>query len=341
MVSQRSRHPATDTSDAPPIPTIVGADSKLMKWLSSEGVMTGSLNKGKESVWSALERLKRPTTYGGSTQVISPDGETGKNAQEGEEGARARDDDDNASFMVYADLQPNRDSVLELADEELEYVEDSDASRPASPGGKGKDTGAVSDPKSTKGKDKEKQHKTKEIHVWVPSAEKLSVEALWWGYRIYLPPPVMQVLDDSRIAAAKKGAMVAAALKWVLDHIPTAIFPPPIRPAMMMLKRLTPYLSYVGVFVAWSWSAITARDNGNGVVLTATWLLPVALIPSPWEERVGEIGVAAPKRDGEDSPLKQDGNGKEGAPPKKAKRGRRDSATKWEEIKAKLLNTKQ
>ncbi|KAI4528759.1 hypothetical protein K525DRAFT_169339, partial [Schizophyllum commune Loenen D] len=100
----------------------------------------------------------------------------------------------------------------------------------------------------------------------------------------YLPPPVMQVLDDSRIAAAKKGAMITAALKWVLDHIPTAIFPPAIRPAMTILKRLTPYLSYVGVFVAWSWGAISARDNaGNGVVLTATWLLPVALIPSPWE----------------------------------------------------------
>jgi hypothetical protein len=72
----------------------------------------------------------------------------------------------------------------------------------------------------------------------------------------------MELLDDTHLEAAKRGAMITAALKWLLDKIPTTLFPPQIRPAIMVIKRLTPYLGYVGVFIAWSWTSIKARDKG-------------------------------------------------------------------------------
>jgi hypothetical protein len=86
-----------------------------------------------------------------------------------------------------------------------------------------------------------------------------------WGYRLYLPPPVMKTLDNSHLAAAKRGAMITAALKWILDKVPMMMIPPPLRPAMMVLKRLTPYLGYVGVFIASAWTAIKARDKGASI----------------------------------------------------------------------------
>ena len=77
------------------------------------------------------------------------------------------------------------------------------------------------------------------------------------------------------------------------------------------------------------------------MVLTATWLLPVALIPSPWEERVSEMGIADKLPNAEESKAKEAEKTKEDAPSKKKKRGRRDSLTKWEEIKNRLLSSKQ
>jgi hypothetical protein len=93
----------------------------------------------------------------------------------------------------------------------------------------------------------------------------------------------------------------------MVDHIPIALLPPQLRPVLIVLQRLVPIVGYVGAFIAWSWSAIQSfdkgtqilcygpniadvfhcccRGTGHGVILTATWLLPVALIPGTWQEK--------------------------------------------------------
>lgn len=53
---------------------------------------------------------------------------------------------------------------------------------------------------------------------------------------------------------------------------------------MRLLKAFTPYLGYVGSFVAWSWAAVKGFDKGHGVTLSATWLLSVAVVPGTWEQ---------------------------------------------------------
>jgi len=256
----------------PPIPT--GVDAKLMQQLSSESVMNGNAvgmggDEGKEgsyrqSVWSVLERL-RPGRIGG-------EGAEGR-AQKGQDvGER----DHEGGVMMYSPLEPTTDSEVELAESELEYVDPDETH-----------DGATS--RTEKGKEKEKPSprpapKTPAYEkVWVPSTTKLSLYTAWWGYRLYLPPPVMAKLGSTNIKATARAAMVTTALKWFLDRLPLMMVPPTLKPTVILLKRLSPLIGYIGVFIAWSWSRITRYDEGNGVVLTATWLLPVALIPSSWD----------------------------------------------------------
>jgi hypothetical protein len=68
-----------------------------------------------------------------------------------------------------------------------------------------------------------------------------------------------------------------------MDHLPVSLLPPQMRPGVTILRHLVPYVGYMGGFIAWTWSAIRSFDKGYGVVLTATWLLPFALIPGTWE----------------------------------------------------------
>ncbi|KAJ7109797.1 hypothetical protein C8R44DRAFT_263106 [Mycena epipterygia] len=257
----------------PPLPHMVMADSKLMKLLASESVMNGSVSLGRQSVWSMLERLKHRHAPSGTKK----------------EGEGKDDDREDEGVMMYAPLEPTPDSQVELADSEmvLEYFDEpaephksdpvvappaADTKPPASPQ---PDSSSVKKPALKPSKSRRKRE---HVH-WVPSPTKISLQAMWWGYRLYLPPPVMKILDNTHLEAAKRGAMITAALKYLLDKVPLMMLPPQIRPAMLVLKRLTPFLGYVGVFIAWSWTAIKARDKGDGVVLTATWLLPVALVP--------------------------------------------------------------
>ncbi|KAJ6523605.1 hypothetical protein B0H19DRAFT_1223991 [Mycena capillaripes] len=291
--------PSTKDSDVgavdakgPPLPISVTGDSKLMKLLSSESVMNGSISLGRQSVWSMLERLKRhPSSNGPKKESEATD-----------------DDREDDGVMMYAPLQPTADSQAELADSEmvLEYLDEpteADKLPPAetsTPGARPPPSPQPDGNKSSDGLKPSKsgrKRRTKEHIHWMPSTNKISLQALWWGYRLYLPPPVMNLLDDTHLEAAKRGAMITAALKWLLDKIPTMMFPPQIRPAVMVLKRLTPVLGYVGVFIAWSWGAIKARDKGDGVVLTATWLLPVALVPTTLRaedfQRPGAVDAAS------------------------------------------------
>ncbi len=102
--------------------------------------------------------------------------------------------------------------------------------------------------------------------------------------RRWLPPSIMNLLNDKEIEAAKLSAMLTSALTWLLNNVPNSALPSTLRPALALVKSLVPYLGYIGGFVAWSWGAIKGFDIGNGVTLTATWLLPIALIPGTWED---------------------------------------------------------
>jgi hypothetical protein len=181
--------PADSANGSPPMPPPPApiTDSKLISLLSSATIMNGSLSKGTQSVWSVLDRLRSPTS---KDSAKSP-GVTDEHRAEEDD-----DDDDNLSVMMYAPLQPDTNSEVEVArsetcsvDEEGEVISERpgrDMNKPEVPQN-GKDKvgwGQSNGEGKGKGKAKEETKKLKEVRVWVPSAEKISVQASWWGYRL-------------------------------------------------------------------------------------------------------------------------------------------------------------
>ncbi|KAH7916553.1 hypothetical protein BJ138DRAFT_995351 [Hygrophoropsis aurantiaca] len=290
--------PAIDTDGPPPTPPPgTFADSKLIAFLSSSAIMNGSIERGRQSVWSVLDRLRAPQNKSTSDEKAA------------ENHAELNSDDEDSSVMMYAPLQPTEGSEVEIALSEIVSI-NGDGEEVRTPQRfpiplDGPVIIAEGDPR-WKGKEREEPNipppeprdqnppGPKPHRVWVPSLTNISVQATWWGFRMqvplcipkytpYLPPPVLDVLNSKRLEATKRAAMITTALKWLLDHLPIKLVPPQFRPAMTILRRLIPYLGYIGGFVAWSWSAIKTFDRGNGVILTATWLLPIALIPGSWD----------------------------------------------------------
>jgi hypothetical protein len=148
-------------------------------------------------------------------------------------------------LMMYAPLEPKADSHVEVAVPET-VVE------------------PVARPEPSNSTKPQMPKKTMvEKHAWVPSTTELSVLTGWWGYRLYLPPPVMAKLDNKAVKATARAAMIATALKWLLEKIPLAIIPPQFRAGVKLLKRLTPLTGYIGVFVAWSWDRVRSLDKGT------------------------------------------------------------------------------
>ncbi|OBZ68365.1 hypothetical protein A0H81_11641 [Grifola frondosa] len=289
--------PSTSSSTAGPTespPAI--SDSRLISLLSSPSIMNGSVAKGRQSVWSILDKLRL-------TGVVSSKQPSTSKAEIERGGIQERmeeilEDDD--SVMFYGPLIPTPQSEVELAQSEIisvneegELVSDAQEGKPLTDLGSLAEQRVLSDRLGSiwpfgkpKASSDEQIHVKKiiEKRIWVPSDTQISLQVMWWGYRVWLPPPVLALLDNKEIEAGKVAALLTTALKWLLHHVPDSAVPPQFRPALDLVRGLVPYLGYIGGFVAWSWGAIKGFDTGRGVILTATWLLPVALIPGTWED---------------------------------------------------------
>ena len=258
FTSSSSRGPPIQDEGKQGSPVPPELDKDLIRMLGSEEIMNGqstndkkSNQKGKDApqqtrnIWNILASLKSNDI---ASETPSP------SAVEEEDGG----------VMMYAPLEPTNDSKLELAESEsvLEYVDDPvpQASTSASESDKKIDR---SKDASTSPKLPTPPQKSREKHKWVPSTTDLSLLVTWWGYRLYLPPPVMHKLNGMSLKATARAAMITTALKWVLDKIPLLLIPVQFRPAVKMLKTLSPIVGYVGVFIAWSWDRIKSLDEGE------------------------------------------------------------------------------
>lgn len=306
--SSSSQLPSIEDEGKQGSPVPIEMDKTLIHMLSSEEIMNGQpangvnsapneKNRSRHSIWNILASLKSNTGWKDSEGSINPPPSAVEEAH--------------GSFMMYAPLEPTNDSQLEFAESEI-LLEDVDSdpvpsasasttNHPESEEKVEESTSASSTSNSTP----TPTRKGNEKHTWVPSTTQLSFLAAWWGYRLYLPPPVMAKLNGTSLKATARAAMLTTALQWLLAKIPLMLIPVQFRPAVKMLKTLSPVVGYVGVFIAWSWERVKSLDKGvsyisglgpvyvelsvffwlnigNGVVMTATWLLPVALLPTSW-----------------------------------------------------------
>lgn len=49
------------------------------------------------------------------------------------------------------------------------------------------------------------------------------------------------------------------------------------------VREILPFVRYISQFIDFRWSAIKNQDKGKGFVCAATWIMPAALVPQPWD----------------------------------------------------------
>lgn len=201
---------------AQPTPSAVPplADSKLPGYISSPEVVNGaqaapsSTEKQTKSVWEVLVQLvpyKLPV-------VPAPGSKT-----DGEE-----DPEEEASETSWIPLIPDPNSKVELAKSIVQcFISNVMAKGGLRLSGKAglHDHGEKQEPSDDPTPPPTKP--AKEVKASIPSKMAISFQATWWGYRLWLPPPVMDVLS-------KQAPTIAGAFGWLTEKMATANLPPPL-----------------------------------------------------------------------------------------------------------------
>jgi hypothetical protein len=94
----------------------------------------------------------------------------------------------------------------------------------------------------------------------------MSVITYWWGLEVAMPPPTLKYLAS------------ATSISHAIVNFLTAL-------SIMNngVREILPFVRYISQFIDFEWSAIKAQDKGKGVVCAATWLMPAAMVPRPWD----------------------------------------------------------
>ncbi|KAL0956586.1 hypothetical protein HGRIS_002724 [Hohenbuehelia grisea] len=99
-----------------------------------------------------------------------------------------------------------------------------------------------------------------------PPTDRMSVLTYWWGLELALPPPSMIYLANAQsISGTAMNFLSAVAL------INNGV------------REILPFVRYISQFLDYEFSAIKAQDRGQGVVCAATWIMPAAMVPRPWD----------------------------------------------------------
>ncbi len=126
--SSEAAAPVTPVSSIPP-PPVPGTDSRFLDLLGNASVMN-SPDKNRQSVFSILDRLRRPSGRANESSNDLP-------SSVSEEEQEAEEYDDNSSIMLYGPIVPSEDSEVELAASDIMSVFDDgetlEFERPARP----------------------------------------------------------------------------------------------------------------------------------------------------------------------------------------------------------------
>ncbi|KIK97115.1 hypothetical protein PAXRUDRAFT_825287 [Paxillus rubicundulus Ve08.2h10] len=101
--------------------------------------------------------------------------------------------------------------------------------------------------------------------VIVPT-DRISILTYWWGLELCLPPPTLAHLEAAESPSASLLNLLTAIS--VLNE---------------GIREVLPFIRYFAQFVKSEWYMIKKADDGRGVVCTATWIMPAALVPRAWD----------------------------------------------------------
>jgi len=113
-----------------------------------------------------------------------------------------------------------------------------------------------------------------------PPTDRISVLTYWWGLEIVLPEPTMQYLSSTQSIA---GTLVnfLTALSLMNNGV----------------REILPFVRYISQFIDFEFKTIKSQDKGKGVVCAATWIMPAALVPRPWDFAPPEQAAAPPEEE--------------------------------------------
>ncbi|KAI0949739.1 hypothetical protein AcW1_009261 [Taiwanofungus camphoratus] len=99
-----------------------------------------------------------------------------------------------------------------------------------------------------------------------PPTDRMSVITYWWGFEVVLPQPSLEYLDNvPSIAHAVVNFLTAMSL------------------VEGGVREIIPFVRYISSFIDTEFSLVKQEDQGKGVVCAATWIMPAALVPRPWD----------------------------------------------------------
>ncbi|UZJ51550.1 hypothetical protein CBS101457_000870 [Exobasidium rhododendri] len=98
-----------------------------------------------------------------------------------------------------------------------------------------------------------------------PPLDRIAIFIRWWGFEMTIPHSSMAYLGTAQSVSASFLTFLQAMA--VTGGVP----------------ELLPFVRYFASFMDLEFSAIKSQDRGHGVVVAATWLMPMALVPRPWD----------------------------------------------------------
>ncbi|MCO5562930.1 hypothetical protein L7F22_016566 [Adiantum nelumboides] len=105
-----------------------------------------------------------------------------------------------------------------------------------------------------------------------PPIDRMAIFIYWWGFELTIPEPSMKYLSTAH-------SVSGAFLGFLQTMVTTGGVP-----------ELLPFVRYISSFVDMEFNAIRSQDrNSKGVVIAATWLMPLALVPRPWDYGFADI----------------------------------------------------
>ncbi|KAH9998441.1 hypothetical protein BJV74DRAFT_767830 [Russula compacta] len=99
-----------------------------------------------------------------------------------------------------------------------------------------------------------------------PPTDRISVLTYWWGLELLLPPPTLEYLSRAQSISATIMNFLTA-----LGVMSSGV------------REILPFVRYFSQFIDFEFNAIKAQDHGKGVICSATWIMPAALVPRPWD----------------------------------------------------------
>jgi hypothetical protein len=112
-----------------------------------------------------------------------------------------------------------------------------------------------------------------------PPTDRISVLTYWWGLELCLPPPTLEYLSTVK-SISNAAVNFLTALSMINQGV----------------REIVPFVRYISQYLDFEFGVIQKQNQGRGVVCAATWIMPAAMIPRPWDFPVPPDEVSGTKR---------------------------------------------